>query len=192
MLSLAALFACAASVSCGPGVYDRDGEQSTTKLVGSGGGEIEFMGATLAIAPGSMKSDTPVPIKFTWQRAIAHEGAVSAVYGIEVPAPDTFENDPTITIPTTPDIAGESYNMIGSMVPAIGVWVPNTSTAQDPCPPSTVCGPVQSQIFKETLVVRLAIVTQCYSKQSTPCPAGQSCQEGNACQQCPDPGGCSQ
>jgi len=64
MLSLAALFACAASVSCGPGVYDRDGEQSTTKLVGSGGGEIEFMGATLAIAPGSMKSDTPVPIKY--------------------------------------------------------------------------------------------------------------------------------
>jgi len=181
---LVALLASGAGVSCGPGLHDGDEEQSTSQPVGKAGGHIEFMGGKLDIDPGALPWDD-VPIRFAWRRAIAHTGALSGVYQIELPASVCFQKDPTLTISTTPEIAAKSHNVIGEMVPSVGDWVPNTSKVRDGCPESTVCGPVQSQIFQTTPSIRLAIVTECYAGRDTPCPSGQSCASSNACQQCP-------
>lgn len=180
---LVALLASGAGVSCGTGLHDGDERQSTKLTIGKAGGRIEFMGATLDLAEGSVDEDTD--ITFAWHRKIDHTGALSGVYEIEVSSPNPFRNDPLITIATTPGIAGKRHNVIGSMVsPDPGVWVPNTSRSEKGCPDSTVCGPVQSQIFQSTRVLQLAIVTECYAGYETPCPSGQSCGTANACQQC--------
>jgi hypothetical protein len=189
--SLATLVAGLAGVSCGTGVYDGDGEQATMKLVSTSGDAIAFMGAKLEICPGCLKPDRPVAIKVTWQRAIEHTGALSSVYSVEVPAPDTFQNDPKITISTTQAIAGNPDNVIGFMVPGIGQWIPDQPPAPPVCEQSDqVCGPVQIQGFTnpygdhlgQTTTLRFAIVTKC--GPDTKCPSGQTCNSG-ACQQCP-------
>lgn len=183
-----ALVAAALEVSCGNGIHDANEEASMTQTIDTSASHIDFMGGRLDICEGCVR--TPGTIQLTWRRSIPHKGALSAVYELEVPS-GTFQRDPTITISTTPDIAGASYagsnyNVIGSMVPvkdeSKDVWVPNTSFLAEGCPSGTVCGPVQSQVFSETNVLRLAIVTQCYKDQATPCPAGQGCYAGDACQ----------
>lgn len=186
---LVALLASEAGVSCGTGLHDGDERQSTKLTVGRSGGHIEFMGASLSIPEGSLTNDTE--ITFAWHRKIDHAGALSGVYEIEVSAADPFQNDPTITIRTTPEIAGGRHNVIGSMEPVAGVWVPNTSLSADKCPDATVCGPVQSQVFQRTQVLRLAIVTQCWAGYETRCPQGQSCAVADACQQCPPDSPCN-
>jgi hypothetical protein len=194
---LAAFFACGAGISCGAGVHDADEEQSVTVPIGQAGGRIEFMGGRLDVCPACLARETD--IKFTWHRTIAHVGALSPVYDIEVPEPDTFRNDPKITISTTKDIEANPRSVIGFMVPGIDQWVPNTSTAADGCPDSTVCGPVQSQTFgaadsqtpgTTTNVVRLAIVASCLGDSRSSCPSGQSCVSSNACQECPPDSPC--
>lgn len=180
---LVALLASGAGVSCGAGLHDGDERQSTKLTVGRTGGHIDFMGASLDVAEGSLAED--IDITFSWHHKIDYAGALSGVYEIEVSAADPFQKDPTITIDTTREIAGSKHNVIGSMVaPEPGVWVPNTSKSEA-CPNLTVCGPVQSQIFQSTQVLRLAIVTECYAGQATSCPSGQSCAVANACQECP-------
>lgn len=188
---LAALFACAAGLSCGAGVHDGDEAQAATSQISAAeGGSINFMGAELDIRPGDLGADAT--IKLTWHRAIAHVGALSSVYDIEVPGPNPFLQDPRITIWTTEDIVHAEGSVIGLMVPNATdpTWVPETYAPDGQCPDSTVCGPVQSQSFATTNVLRLAIVTQCYREQDTPCPSGQSCARSNACQQCPSGSPC--
>jgi hypothetical protein len=194
MSLLAALFAGAAGVSCGAGIHDADEEKSMTKVVRTTGSTIDFMGASLEVFEGCVAEDKQ--IKLTWRRSISHTGALSSVYEVEVPTPDTFKKDLQINIPTTQKIAGDPNNVIGFMVPAIGVWVPDTSKASNPCSGSMVCGPVQSQTFDnpdplnypdlKTNVLRLAIVTRCGSGYSNVCPSGQSCERAGVCQACVD------
>jgi len=153
---------------------------------------IDFMGAKLEFPDGCLASEAE--IKLTWHRTIAHAGALSSVYDLEVPEPYTFQKDPWLTISTTSKIASESHNVIGFMVPGKGLWIPETYPTDTRCPDSTICGPVQSQTFQHadtgnpsvttTNVLRLAVVTRC--SQDTQCPSGQSCKVANACQQCPE------
>jgi hypothetical protein len=181
----AAVLACGAEVSCGAGVHDSDQVRSVTRQVAAGD-SVSFMEGQLDICKSCLAYPT-ANIRFTWHRAIDYAGALSAVYDLEVEDSHTFQNDPKITIRTTDEIASKDYNVIGFMVPPPGKseWIPNTSPSPDGCPPGTVCGPVQSQIFQETNIVRLAIVTKCHQGLDTPCPHGQSCVVANACQQCP-------
>jgi hypothetical protein len=180
MPSLATLLACAAGVSCGPGIHDADEAQSVTKTVGRGG-SIEFMGARLDVCDTCVARDESITL--TWHRTIPHAGALSSVYDVAVSAPGTFTNDPRITIATTPEIDKWGYKQIGFL--ENGVWVPDRPPEQPACDPSTVCGPVQIGSYEDTSVLQLAIVIMCGDRYSPSCPAGQSCSQAGACQQCP-------
>jgi hypothetical protein len=184
----AAVIACGAEVSCGAGVHDADQVRSITKDVAAGG-YIDFMQARLDICETCLSAPT-ANIRFTWNKTIDYAGALSAVYDLEVEGPQTFQKDPKITISTTSETASNGHNVIGFMVPPPGesVWIPNTSPSSDGCDSGTVCGPVQSQSFSTTNILRLAIVTECY--QGVECPQGQSCARANACQQCPKDSPC--
>jgi hypothetical protein len=187
---LAAVLACAAGVSCGAGVHDGDQAQTVAREVVAGD-TIEFMDGQLDICKTCL-GDSSAKIKLTWHRAIDYAGALSAVYDLEVENSRAFQSDPTITIFTTDEIASKDYNVIGFLVPPPGesVWIPDTSPSPGGCAPKAVCGPVQSQVFQSTNIIRLAIVTKCYRGPNTQCPRGQSCAVANACQQCPKDSPC--
>jgi hypothetical protein len=186
-----AVLAVAASVSCGTGIRDGQGDLYATKTIGPEGGQIVLREATLDFGLNCV--DPPAPITLRRFDSIAQTGAVGPVFQIQVPSPGTFNNQPTITISTLDTVASDSRYAIGFLVPAIRQWFPNTNTNPPPCAASSaLCAEVQIQSFTQpngpqdplkTTTLDLAIVQKCMANSE--CPTGQNmvC-SGTACQLC--------
>ena len=187
----AAVLVVAATVSCGTGIRDGEGEFYATKTIGPEGGQLVFREATLDFGPNCV--DPLAPITLRRFDSIAQTGAVGPVFEIQVPSPGTFTNQPTITISTPATVASDAKYTIGFLVPAIRQWFPNTNTNPPPCATSpALCAAVQIQSFTQpkgpqdplkTTTLDLAIVQTC--KGPSDCPPNQNLTcNGNACQLC--------
>jgi len=195
--AVAACLAGGAAISCGSGIHDGKGEVFATGIIGPSGGQILLREATLDIAENSVQGEASITL--CRYDSIEHAGAVGPVFEIQVPTPGTFTHDPRIDIATSPVVAGSASSVIGSLIPGVAnpQWVPDSSATVPICPPSVVCGPVQSGIFNPggsidagltTTVLRLAIVTQCAGNAD--CLSKQAC-TSRACQKCPPSSPCN-
>jgi hypothetical protein len=134
--------------------------------------------------------------------AIAHSGARSAVFEIEISRPDAFLSDPKIEIMALPSVLRDKDSKIGFLVPGDDQWIPDQDCSDDrsspiacfDCSPAMICGGVQMEGFTKpvgkvarTSVMDFAIVHQC--KVDSECPNDMRC-NSRACQQCPE-GSCS-
>jgi hypothetical protein len=193
--AVAAFLAGASGIACGAGIQDGRGEVYATRIVDPSGGYIVLREATLDVKQDCVRG--PVPITLRRYDSIEHSGAVGPVFEIEVPTPDTFQQDPQIEIATSSLTVTSPNPVIGFLVPGADneQWVPDGTS---PVCPSSVCGPVQSQTFTHpgsaaspvvtTRVLLLAIVTQCAT--NVDCPSNQAC-NSNACQECPKGSPCN-
>ena len=192
-----AVLAVTTALSCGTGIRDGEGPLFESKVIGQQGGRIEVGEATLDI----WKDCLSAPALITLRRfpAITHTGAVGPVFEIEIPAPDTFINDPQIGIQTWPDVAKASTSVIGFLIPGVdgAQWVPDSPAVLPVCDSGVVCGPVQILSFTKpggstnptltTSKLDLAIVQKCSG--TSECPVNQACSSG-ACQACATGGEC--
>src|SRR5664279_3316354 len=172
----AALVACALGLSCGSGLRDTNQQGAVTQEIGTGGGKIVLMEATLDFGENSVAESKSVTLRR--YPNVEHAGAVGPVFELEVPWAGFITRDPTLHILASADVLayiGADYlpNMvIGYLNPAFSnvQWVPaSPPPEQEPsCLPSSICGPVQSLEFKNqgnlgdagigTAVLQLAIV----------------------------------
>jgi hypothetical protein len=193
-----AVLAVAATVSCGTGIRDGQGDLYVTKTIGPEGGQLVFREATLIVWP----NDLSAPASITMRRfpTIDHAGAVGPVFEIQIPTPTTFIGDPDIQIVASDVPTPNPASTIGFLVPGIAneQWVPVTSQPFLSCSSPTVCGPVQSGGFNHpggtgsglspTAKLDLAIITQCASNAD--CAGRQTC-SSTACQQCVEISNCN-
>ncbi len=189
------LAATATVLSCGSGIHSYQEEASVTTAVDvKTGGTVALAGATLDICPEACLKESTTII-FRRFPTIPHGGALSSVFEIEIPSPDAFTNDPTISISTSKALASDPSSTIGFLIPgsAKDIWVPHQASL--PCDPSWVCSKVQIDTFtspspdiglSSTTKLDFAIIKKC--GQSSECKKGQFC-TGGACQDCPGCGG---
>jgi hypothetical protein len=120
--------------------------------------------------------------------SINHKGARSPVFEIELPSPDTFINDPKMSIATA---SPPPKAVIGFLISNVDVeqWIPDSPAIPPVCEAGVVCGPVQIGSFTNpqgnpayaTNAVKFAILQQC---ESTPeCGSQETC-SSRACQEC--------
>jgi len=192
---VAAVLAVTAALSCGTGIRDGEGEVYVSKTVDYPGDTLVLGEATLELGIGCVEA----PALITLRRfpTIGHSGAVSPVFEIQVPTPDTVKRDPKISIATSPDVAGNSASVIGFLVPGVKdeQWVPDSPTTKLPCSSGVVCGPVQSGGFENpgsgilpTTKMDFAIVQKCGDIGE--CGLLQAC-NSSACQACMTSGQCN-
>jgi hypothetical protein len=198
---VATLMVCAAGLSCGTGLRDGNNEESVSRMIGPEGGQIAFMEGTLDIPKNSVG---PSAVSITLHRypSIKHTGAISPVFEIQVPKPETFTQDPTIGISTTSSVVVASNSAIGYLVPILTnvQWMPDqTPPEKKPsCQTTDVCDFVQCLSFTNpanlgdagttTQVLQFAIVQRCTDTEE--CLKGLACNSG-ACQECPLDSKCS-
>lgn len=189
-----AVLAMAATMSCGTGIRDGEGDLYATKTIGPEGGQILLQEATLDVPTLSLTE--PKSITMRRFQTIDHTGAVGPVFEIQIPTPDIFAIDPQIGIVTSDAVAANQAATIGFLYPGISneQWVPDTSRPFPACSSPTVCGPVQSGGFWKpngglppTTKLDFAIVTQCAS--TSDCEVNQTC-SSTACQQCVEISSC--
>jgi hypothetical protein len=186
------VLAVAATVSCGTGIRDGEGDLYVTKTIGPEGGQLVFREATLIVWP----NDLSAPASITMRRfpTIDHAGAASPVFEIQIPTPTTFTGDPDIQIVASDVATPNPASMIGFLVPGVSheQWVPDTSKPFQDCSLPTVCGPVQRLGFSQPpprTTLDFAIVIYCGSNAN--CAGSQTC-SSNACQQCDSVTNCNQ
>jgi len=119
---------------------------------------------------------------------ISHRGAQSPVFEIEIPSPDTFINDPKISIATD---SPPPRAVIGFLISNDDVeqWIPDSPATPPVCDEGVVCGPVQTGSFTNpqstpayaTTKVMFAIIHQCDS--TSECDSQEGC-SSRACQEC--------
>ncbi len=189
-----AFLATSTTMSCGTGIRDGEGDLYVTKTIGPEGGQIVFQEATLDVPTASLTE--PAAITIRRFPTIDHAGAVGPVFEIQIPTPDTFNIDPQVGIVTSDAAAANPAARIGFLYPGINneQWVPDTSQPFPGCYSPTVCGPVQSDGFKNpsgsmppTTKLDFAIITQCASTDD--CAVHQACSSW-ACQQCVEVSNC--
>jgi hypothetical protein len=198
--------ACALGLSCGSGLRDTNQQAAVTQTIGSGGGKIALMEATINFDDGSVDDPTK-SITLRRYPNVEHTGAVGPVFELEVPKAGFITSDPILNILAPAEVLDsvddhEGKNMvIGYLNPAFSnvQWVPDSPPPeQKPCLPSSICGPVQSLEFTNpnnlgdagvtTKILQLAIVQKC--SETKECLKGLACNSG-ACQKCPDGSQCS-
>ena len=150
------------------------------------GGVLQLQEATLEVCKGCVAGEATIVLRR--YETISHKGAQSPVFEIELPSPDTFINDPKISIATT---SPPPKAVIGFLISNADIeqWIPDSPAIPPVCDAGTVCGPVQIGSFTNpqsnpayaTTTVKFAILQQC---DATPeCGSQQAC-SSRACQEC--------
>jgi hypothetical protein len=184
----ATIAAAAAGVSCGTGIRDGEGYFFVSETIDQKGGQLALREAILDICEGCMPLAGTVTLRRYEQ--IELSGAIGPIFQIETPSPDSFANDASISIATSPAVAKAARSAIGSLPTidgsVVGQWTPNAVDATQACMPGSVCGRVTRASFAGSTVatntVYFAILERCSAMED--CPSKQTCTSA-ACQDCP-------
>jgi hypothetical protein len=172
---------------------DGDGETFVRQTVdGRLGGVLQLQEATLEVCKGCLSGEATIVLRR--YESISHLGAHSPVFEIELPSPDTFINDPKISIATT---SPPPKAVIGFLISndEVEQWIPDSPATPPVCDDGVVCGPVQTGSFTNpqnspanaTTKVMFAIIhlcdstSECDSQEACSSRACQECQAGSEC-----------
>ena len=184
----ATIAAAATGVSCGTGLRDGEGHFFVSETIDQEGGQLALREAVLDICEGGMQVAGTVTLRRYEQ--IELSGAIGPVFEIEVPRPNAFANDASISIATSPAVAKATNSAIGALPLfngwVVGQWTPNAVDSTQACKPGNVCGRVTRASFEgssvATKTVYFAILERC--SVMADCPSKQTCTSA-ACQDCP-------
>lgn len=180
-LEILLLATSTAVLSCGSGIHIGEGDQFARKTIDQNGDKIVLREAVLDVVKGALSASTQITVRRF--EGNARDGAISPIFEIEIPTPDSFANNPRLFIAASTETANDPTSYIGHMDGAW--WIPEQPRREDCEMPSSVCGHLQTSLFSERGLTRLdyAIVKRCESRADCLLP-DQSCQS-NACQYCP-------
>jgi hypothetical protein len=198
--AVVAMVASSLAVSCGSGIHSGKGEVFESATVEPAGGTVAVEDGILRLYQGAVTS--PSVITLRRYDEVVPAGAVSPVFEVQLPTPDTLKVDPRLDIHSAAAVSSAptlfTMGFLSPMSTDLWIWVPDSTSSYPDCAEGYVCGPVQGQSFTKpagggvippTDVLRLAILRTC--KAITDCGSSQTCQSG-VCQQCLSPTNCNQ